>query len=99
MESDLIIEIGIDNEKRLYVKPESKSFPYIYREAMEVHWNDKELYLYGAKPRQWEYKDWYVQILSAAKVQNCVLKLAENCVWSGISNELKEKILENEKNT
>ncbi|HTN93879.1 MAG TPA: hypothetical protein VMJ33_04795 [Gallionella sp.] len=40
MERDAISEIGMDDEGRLYVAPETKTFPYIYREAMEVHWNE-----------------------------------------------------------
>ena len=94
MESDRIIEIGIDSSERLYVKPETKSFPFIYREAMEVHWNEDKLYLYGAKPRQWQYEDWYVRILGATEQQGCELKLDEECIWFGISAEIKNKILE-----
>jgi hypothetical protein len=50
---DSIEEIGIDDEGRLYIKPASQTFPLIYREAMEVHWNSERRCLYGAKPRKW----------------------------------------------
>ena len=93
MSLDQIIEIGIDSEERLYVKPETKSFPYIYREAMEVHWNKDKLYLYGAKPRQWNYLNWFVQILNAAKQQGCELKLGDNCRWANVSKDLKGQII------
>ena len=101
MSTDQIVEIGIDIEERLYVKPESKSFPFIYREAMEVHWNEDKLYLYGAKPRQWNYPDWFIQILSADKHQGCELKLAENCRWVNVSKDVKGQIISaiNETNT
>ena len=94
MDSDKIIEIGIDIAERLYIKPKAKSFPYIYREAMEVDWDQDKRHLYGAKPRQWKHIDWFVQILSAAKEQGCELNLANECVWVGISEELKGQIID-----
>lgn len=93
MSVDQIIEIGIDSEERLYVKPESKSFPYIYREAMEVHWDEEKLYLYGAKPRKWTYLDWFLQIHNAAKQQGYELTLTENCRWANISTDIKGQII------
>ncbi|MEJ1959881.1 MAG: hypothetical protein WDM70_11045, partial [Nitrosomonadales bacterium] len=50
MHIDGIKEVGIDHEGRLYVTPKSKTFPMIYREAMEVHWDVKGRYLYAPPP-------------------------------------------------
>ncbi len=47
MEREAIAEIGIDDIGRLYVAPQNKKFPYIYREAMEVHWDEDGQYLYA----------------------------------------------------
>ncbi|MFT6791170.1 MAG: hypothetical protein ACJA04_000370 [Cellvibrionaceae bacterium] len=60
---DEIKEIGIDEEQRLYVKPLSAKFPMMYREAIEVNWNQNTLALYGGIPRQWSHLDWYKQII------------------------------------
>jgi hypothetical protein len=55
MTTDKIIEIGIDDQQRLYIKPEKQTFEYIYRTAAEVGWDNKERFLYSPKPREWSY--------------------------------------------
>ncbi|MGA9572806.1 MAG: hypothetical protein WBS20_02540 [Lysobacterales bacterium] len=93
MEQDEILEIGIDEDERLYIKPSSNSFPYIYREAMEVHWDTKGMFLYSPKPRKWSYLDWYGQIIKAAKEQSCSLVLSDKTVWVNMPASLKNEIL------
>lgn len=93
MKKDIIVEIGIDSEERLYLKPSKLKFLYIYREAMEVYWNNETLSLYGAKPRKWSYLDWFKQIIRAVEEQSCKLSLNEKTNWVNIPKELKEKIL------
>ncbi|NQY94744.1 MAG: hypothetical protein HRT43_11300 [Campylobacteraceae bacterium] len=44
LKTDNIIEIGIDKFEHLYIKPEKEKFLYIYREAMEVHWDDENAF-------------------------------------------------------
>jgi hypothetical protein len=39
METDSIAEIAIDEVGRLCVRPSTASFPFTWREAMEVHWD------------------------------------------------------------
>lgn len=92
MDRDSIRELGIDSEGRLYLVPESRKFPYIYREAMEVHWDSELGRLYGAKPRKWNYQQWYTQILSAAKEQSCILFLSENTTWVNVPEAVKASI-------
>jgi len=92
MEEDKIIEIGIDKEERLYIKPASKTFPYIYREAMEVHWDNEKAFLYTPKPKQWTYLNWYNQIIKAAKEQSCKLQLTTATLWVNIPEKLKNEI-------
>ena len=89
MERDEIIEIGIDNKERLYLKPLSKKFPYIYREAAEVNWDPKGNLLYSPKPREWSYLDWYKHIVDVAASQACELFLSHNTNWINIQDELK----------
>lgn len=90
---ELIQEIGIEEEnKRLYVKPTNTSFSMIYREAMEVHWNEKKKYLYGATPRKWGYDEWFIQILEAAQMQGCKLVISDNTNWVNIPKDIKNKI-------
>lgn len=50
MITDEIIEIGIDDLVRLYIKPKIQKFTLIYRTATEVHWDAKNGFLYSPKP-------------------------------------------------
>lgn len=93
MEKDEIIKIAIDQEERLLVKPKNNSFPYMYREAMEVHWDNDGKYLYSPKPKKWSYIEWYAQILKAAKEQSCILNITEETEWVNIPAELKNEII------
>lgn len=87
-----IEEIGIDEEERLYVKPSEVTFPMIYREAMEVHWNSEHGYLYGAKPRKWSYIEWFQQIVRAASEQGYKLVIYPNTNWVNVPDELQQQL-------
>jgi hypothetical protein len=89
---DLIEVVGIDEEERLYLKPATETFPMIYREAMEVHWNSEHKYLFGAKPRKWGYIEWYQQIIKAVAEQGCKLVLSPNVSWVNVPSELQAQI-------
>ena len=89
---NLTEEIGIDKEERLYLKPATETFPMIYREAMEVHWDSERGYLYGAKPRKWGYIEWYQQIIKAAAEQGCKLVFSPNVSWVNVPGELQAQI-------
>ena len=94
METDAITEIGIDNQERLYIKPKSKTYTMIYREAIEVHWDNEGRFLYGPKPREWSYFEWYKQIMSGANSATFRLELTEKTKWVNIGSELKQQIVE-----
>lgn len=51
MTIDKILEIGIDNKERLFIKPDKERFSLIYRTATEVHWDNNGLFLYSPKPK------------------------------------------------
>jgi hypothetical protein len=90
----LIKEIRIDTVGRLLVFPEKEQFPFIWRSATEVHWDDKGLFLYSPKPREWPYFNWYTQIVSAVKSEYGVELLPKkDTIWSDISDDLKNQIL------
>jgi hypothetical protein len=98
MTRDLIDEIGIDNKGRLYVRPRQCSFEFIYREAMEVHWNEDKGRLYGPPPRRWSYLQWYNQIIKAAHEQGVNLRLHAETTWSDVPGDLKDEILTTDPN-
>jgi hypothetical protein len=90
MTSDDIAEIRIDATERLCVVPQSNSFPYIYRAAMEVRWDDKGRYLYSPKPREWSYEHWFQQIIAAVKQEyGCTLVITPATRWQNVDASLK----------
>lgn len=59
MRHDEIKEVVIDDTGSLYVVQSTATFPNIYREAMQVGWNQKENRLFSPKPREWTYLQWF----------------------------------------
>ena len=94
MERDTISELEIDAIGKLYVVPTDRGFPFIYREAMEVHWDPDRRALYAPAPREWSYARWFRQILDAAREQGCELRLASSTKWSNIDAGVKAELLQ-----
>lgn len=95
---DEIIEVGIDKNGRFFIRPKRERFSLIYRTATEVHWDEKELFLYSPKPREWIYFDWYKHIIEVAEKEcNIKLILTHRTIWTNIDNDLKKQIIENKK--
>lgn len=95
---DEIIEVGIDKNEQLFVRPKRERFTLIYRTATEVHWDEKELFLFSPKPREWSYFDWYRHIIEVANKEcNIKLILTHRTIWTNVENELKKQIIENKK--
>ena len=92
MNKDKIKEIGIDEFGRLYVSPKKSTFPFIYREAKEVNWDENHKYLYSQKPREWSHFNWYKQVIFAAKEQGCELQITNKTAWVNVPEELKNEI-------
>ena len=69
MRTDNIIEVGIDRLERLYIKPKEERFTLIYRTATEVHWDNKDYFLYSPKPKDWSYLDWYKHIIKVIETE------------------------------
>mgnify|MGYP000957943064 CR=1 FL=1 len=44
MTIDKILEIGIDEKERIFIKPDKERFTLIYRTATEVHWDKDGLF-------------------------------------------------------
>ncbi|MBW8371023.1 MAG: hypothetical protein K0M66_08620 [Thiobacillus sp.] len=96
MDRDAIIEIGIDDKGRLYLTPSTKAFPYIYREAMEVHWDDQGHYLHAPLPARAQLAQpiwWFERILAAAREQDCELYIDQQTKWHNVPVQLKSEIL------
>jgi hypothetical protein len=92
MTIDSIAEVGIDEKRQLFVRPSTARFLYIYREALDIHWEAKRGYLYATEPRDWSYLECFQHIIGAAAVQDCDLRLATSTTWSNIPAELSAEI-------
>ncbi|MEX6690097.1 hypothetical protein QTN47_21490 [Danxiaibacter flavus] len=100
MITDKILEIGIDNSGRLFIKPWKEHFTLIYRTATEVHWDNNDLFLYSPKPREWTYFDWFKHITGVAETEcNCKLLLNDQTIWTNIADELKQQIIDYQKSS
>ena len=93
MRTDIIEAVGIDEGGSLWVKPTAATFPLIYREAMEVHWDAERLRLYSPKPREWSYTTWFKQIRDAARQHGVDLQLGLATTWSGIDPKLQQALV------
>jgi hypothetical protein len=94
MEIDNILEIGIDNVGRLYIKPETENFSMIYRLATEVHWDNNGSFLYSPKPREWSYFDWFKHMILVVNTEcGVTLKVKADTIWTSIHEPLKTEIL------
>jgi hypothetical protein len=93
MEKDEIKEIGINESEQLYIMPLNQKFPYMYREAIQVHWDNNGSFLYSPKPEKWSYLDWFKHIIGGARIQSCRLCITENTKWRNIPKKLKTDII------
>jgi hypothetical protein len=93
MAQENIAEVGIDEAGRLYVRPTSTSFDYIYRAAMEVNWDAATRRLFSPKPREWPYVDWFKQIMAAAADEyGTALRVTPHTGWTNVPADLRAEI-------
>jgi len=90
---DEIEAIGIDEAGGLWIKPATKKLPHIYREAMEVGWDNNRLCLTSPNPRAWSYVQWFEQIVKAARQQGVTLTLVASTSWVNVDEGLQLEII------
>jgi hypothetical protein len=56
MVENQIVEVGIDQDGKLYVRPEEQTFSYIYRAAMGVGWDPLRRALFAPKARECRFR-------------------------------------------
>ena len=88
-----ILEVGIDPAGSLYVRPDSATFPMIYRAAMQIGWDESNARLFSPKPIELAYVQWFNQIVAAVFDEYGVkLCLATNTVWTDVPDPLRDEI-------
>ncbi|MFC0682862.1 hypothetical protein ACFFGH_33945 [Lysobacter korlensis] len=94
MDEDLIAAVELDPEGRLHVTPAIRSFPYAYREGMEVSWDPLRRSLHSAPPRAWSYGRWFQQILALAEAQGTRLVLHRGTAWFNVPEAIRVELLQ-----
>jgi hypothetical protein len=91
---EVIAEVGIDDERRVFVRPASGDFEYVYRAAMEVYWDRTLRRLsHPRRPRTWTAVQWFEQIIAAVADEYGVkLKLTSDTVWTGVHLDIQSGI-------
>lgn len=69
MKKILIDKVSIqeDGKLRIYPQVTSSDYQYIYREASGVYWDQSEKCFFSPVPKEWDYKDWFGQIVCIAR--------------------------------
>ena len=93
MYQDSVAALEIDSEGKLHVLPTKQEFPFVYREALEVSWNEYKRSLYSPTPREWTYSRWLEQIFAAATAQGVRLAIDQDTQWVNIPATIKADLL------
>ncbi len=92
MREEEIAEVGIDKERRVFVRPASGDFEQIYRTATGVYWDRATRRLSHPVPREWTPVRWFRQILADIAYEYRVrLELTDRTVWTDVSVDLRSK--------
>jgi hypothetical protein len=87
-----IAEVGLDDERRVFVRPASGDFEHIYRAAMEIYWDRSAGRLSHPARKGWSPVQWFRQILAAmAEEYGVRLELTDRTVWSNVSVDLRSQ--------
>ena len=89
------ISVLEDGKLRIYPKVASTDYQYIYRESCEVYWDQNEKCFYSPVPREWDYKQWYGQIVSVARTGlGIILNLNRKTEYVSDNSGFKEDMIE-----
>lgn len=93
----IINKVSILPDGRLAIFPSkaSSSYQYVYREACEVYWDNDNQYFYSPVPREWNYKNWYVHIVSVVRTGLSIrLNLSGNTVFEANEDNFKSDMID-----
>jgi len=92
LQVEAIVEVGIA-EGRLYVRPSSTSFDYIYRAGKGIYWNAAAGRL-GQTVKDEDHRECFDRIIEAAAGECGVhLVITPATVWTNVPDELRDAIL------
>lgn len=92
MKTDYIAEIGIDEQKRLYLRPSSTAFPSVCRLCAEVYWEPTSHHIHCRKRREWTYMECFQHIMHCAMLQSYELQITPHTVWTNVPANLSAEM-------
>lgn len=93
MPDEVIAEIGVDDHGALYIRPEQRSFPLIYRAGAGIGWDSERARLFGAVPEEWSYSRWFLRFVEAVAEEYGVrLRLTTSTDWTNLPEDLRSGI-------
>jgi hypothetical protein len=93
MVEEKITEVGIDQDRKLYVCPEKQDFSFIYRAAMEIAWDPSRRALLSPRLGEEPSLALFNRILAAAADEYGVrLKIGAETVWSNVPQSMRSQI-------
>lgn len=93
-----IEKIFIDKKGIFSIKPQNEKFDLIYRSAMGVHWDSKNMSLYFVTPIKQEndiFNAYKQVILSVEEEYGRTLKIDSNTIFENISDKIKLLLVTN----
>ena len=87
-------EVGLDEDRRVFIRPNAGDYDLIYRAGMEVCWNrDTGRLSHPHPPRDWTPTRWFQQIVAAVAGEYGVrLRLTDETVWTKVPDEMRAEI-------
>ena len=98
LDQEEIIQIGIDDENRLFLTTKEKSFSMIYRLAKGINWDNERKRLISTPIKEWSKYKWYLHILNTIyKECNIELIPTRKTEYINLDRKSKNQIKQNKK--
>jgi len=98
LDQEEIIQIGIDDENRLFLKTKEKTFSMIYRLAKGINWDNDRKRLISTPIKEWSKYRWYLHILNTIyKECNLELITTRKTEYINLDRKSKNQIRQNKK--
>ena len=92
MNTDSIAEIGIDDKKRVYLRPGTAAFGNVCGLCMEVDWDPVTHRLTCQKQFERSYLECFEHLMHCALLRSCDLNLTTYTVWVNVPDGLRKEM-------
>jgi len=93
MQDEAIAEIGIDGDGRVFIRPASGDYEFVYRAGMEVYWQPAAGRLSHPEVRSWNPVQWFRQIVAAVASEYGVRLIPTGITaWSNVPPDVRAEI-------